>query len=302
MPGRVALLEAAPDAALAVLPGLRIGWDGVPVGRLRPGPELLRPRAEPLDSEFLDGPARERVRVRLQRFVEVLVERDLAPLLRARAAADDEPALRGPLHRLVEAGGVVPGATEALVPPALRGRLKALGVRAGRFALFVPALLKPQAATTRALLWAVRAGAEPPPLPAPGLVSLAAPPADWPPGFAAAMGWVAAGPVLLRLDVAERVAAELAWAARTSAHAVPADLASRLGVRAEALPAVLRALGVRLAPGAALPSDQSGPPSPPMMLSRRRVERAAALRGRPEPVRPGSNGDGPFAALRALHR
>ena len=104
MPGRVALLEAVPDAGLAVLPGLRIGWDGVPVGRLRPGAELLRPRVEPLDSEFLDGPARERVRVRLQRFVEVLVERDLAPLLRARAAADDEPALRGPLHRLVEGG------------------------------------------------------------------------------------------------------------------------------------------------------------------------------------------------------
>ena len=302
MPGRVALLEAAPDAALAMLPGLQIGWDGVPVGRLRPGPELLRPRVEPLDSEFLDGPARERVRVRLQRFVEALVERDLAPLLRARAAADAESALRGPLHRLVEAGGVVPGATEALVPPPLRGRLKALGVRAGRFALFVPALLKPQAAATRALLWAVRAGVDPAPLPAPGLVSLSPPPVDWPPGFAGAMGWIAAGPVLLRLDVAERIAAELAWATRTSAHAVPADLASRLGVRAEVLPAVLRALGVRLAPGAALSSDQAGPPSPPMMLSRRRIERAAAHRTRPEPARPGSGGDGPFAALRALHR
>ncbi len=302
MPGRVALFEAAPDATFAVLPGLRIGWEGVPVGRLRPGPELLRPRVEPLDSEFLDAPSRERIRARLQRFMDALVERDLAPLLRARAAADDEPALRGPLHRLVEAGGVVPGATEALVPPPLRGRLKALGVRAGRFALFVPALLKPQAGTTRALLWAVRAGVDPPPLPAPGLVSVVASPADWPPGFAEAMGWVAAGPVLLRLDVAERIAAELAWATRTSASAVPADLASRLGVRAESLPAVLRALGVRLAPGAALPPDQAGPPSPPMMLPQRRAERAAAHRTRSEPSRPSLKSDGPFAALRVLRR
>ena len=145
----------------------------------------------------------------------------------------------------------------------------------------------------------MRAGVDPAPLPAPGLVSLSPPPADWPPGFAAAMGWVAAGPVLLRLDVAERIAAELAWATRTSAHAVPADLASRLGVRAEALPAVLRVLGVRLAPGAALPSDQAGPPSPPMMLSQRRMERATAFRPRGDKD---AGGDGPFAALRALHR
>jgi ATP-dependent RNA helicase SUPV3L1/SUV3 len=296
VPGQVAAFEAVPDAALTLLPGLRIGWDGVPVGKLRPGPDMLRPRAEPLDSEFLDGSARERVRIRLQRFVDGLVERDLAPLLRARAAADQDPALRGPLHRLAEAGGVVPGATEAQVPPALRGRLKVLGVRAGRFALFMPALLKPGAAATRALLWGVRAGEDPAPLPAPGLVSLAPPP-DWPPGYAAAMGWMEAGPVLLRLDVAERVAAELAWMTRKGAFAVPGDLASRLGVRADALPAVLRALGVRLMPGAVLPEEQAGPPSPPMMLPRRRAERAV-----PQPPHPGAPPGGPFAALRALRR
>ena len=131
--------------------------------------------------------------------------------------------LRGPLHRLVEGLGVVPGATEDDIPPALRGRLKALGVRAGRHALFVPALLKPRAAAMRALLWALRRGVAVPELPAPGLVSLAPPP-GWPDGCAAAMGWLAAGPVLLRLDVAERVAAELAFAARSRPVPVPADL------------------------------------------------------------------------------
>ncbi len=165
----------------------------------------------------------------------------------------------------------------------------------------MPALLKPGAAATRALLWGVRAGMEPPPLPQPGLVSLALP--EWPPGFAAAMGWVAAGPVLLRLDVAERVAAELAWATRAGACAVPGDLASRLGVRAEALPAVLRALGVRLAPGGALPEGQAGPPCPPMMLPRRRVPERAVQRAVAEPPRSGDAArEGPFAALRALRR
>ena len=55
-----------------------------------------------------------------------------------------------------------------------------------------------------------------PALPAPDLVSLPRQP-DWPAGFADAMGWLEAGPVLLRLDIAERVAAELAWATRRGA-------------------------------------------------------------------------------------
>ncbi len=293
MPGRVAALEAAPDSALAILPGLKLGWDSVPIARLRPGAELLRPQVEPLDSEYLDGPSRERVRLRLQRFLDHRIAQDLAPLLAARDAAARDPALRGLLHRLVEAGGVVSGATEALVPPTLRGRLKPLDVRAGRFSLFVPALLKPAPAAVRALLWAIRAGQPVPALPAPGLIAIPPPP-DWPPGFAPAQGWLPAGPVLLRLDIAERIAAELAWATRIRPAAVPSGLASRLGVRADALPAILRALGVRLAPGAALPPGESGPPSPPMMLPNRR---------RPEPApAPEKLPAGPFAALRTLRR
>jgi len=135
-----------------------------------------------------------------------------------------------------------------------------------------------------------------PALPAPGLVSV--PPPDWPPGFAAAMGWLPAGPVLLRLDVAERIAAELAYATRFRAAAVPDGLASRLSVRSEAVPAALRALGVRLAPGAVLAADQYGPPAPPMMLPGRRRDHAAP----PAPVPAPRVADGPFAALVALRR
>ncbi len=297
MPRQVAELEAAEDAALSLSADHKIAWNSVPVARLRPGASLLRPQVEVLDSEFLDGPQRERVRLRLVRWIAGLIGRDLAPLFAAEAAAGQDPALRGPLHRITEAGGVVPGYTEHDIPPALRGRLKALGVRAGRFALFLPAALKPRAQATRAALWAIRARVPTPVLPAPGLVSVP-PPLDWPPGFAAAMGWLPAGPVLLRLDVAERIAAELAYATRSRAAAVPDGLASRLSVRTEAVPAALRALGVRLAPGAVLAADQYGPPSPPMMLPGRRRD------GPPPPVSAPAprQADGPFAALVALRR
>jgi ATP-dependent RNA helicase SUPV3L1/SUV3 len=165
----------------------------------------------------------------------------------------------------------------------------------------MPALLKPRAAGLRAMLWALRRGVEPPTLPPPGLICLPAAP-DWPDGFAAAMGWHQAGPVLLRLDIAERVAAELAWASRARPTAVPSDLASRLSVRAEVLPAVLRGLGFRLLPAVALQPEAFGPPTPAMLLPARRARSRDAARIAAVPPLPAALRDGPFAALAALRR
>ncbi|MGI4950230.1 MAG: helicase-related protein [Janthinobacterium lividum] len=294
MPGRVVALEAADDATLGWTAEHALTWDGVMVARLRPGASLLRPMVEPIDSEYLDGPARERLRVRLDAYVRGRIRRELGPLFAAEAAAQAEPALRGPVHRLLEAGGVVAGATEAEIPAAVRGRLKELGVRAGRFALFLPPMLKPHATAMRAALWALRHAVPTPALPPPGLVACAAFDA-WPADFARSMGWVAAGPVLLRLDVVERVVAELAFATRRHAAPLPPGLASRLSVQSAQLPAVLRALGVRLVPGAALAEGAFGPPAPPMMLPARRAKPAVPDRPPPRP-------DSPFAALVALRR
>ena len=183
------------------------------------------------------------------------------------------------------------------LPAAQRARLKPLGVVAGRFALFAPALLKPRAMALRAQLWAVARREALPALPAPGLVSMA-PPA-WPAGFAEAMGWVAAGPVLLRVDVAERVAAELAFLTRRGPAALPPGLAPRLSIRAESLPAVLRALGARLVPGVALEPEAFGPLAPPMLAAH--AGRAADRARQPQPSAPPPL-DGPFAALAQFRR
>ncbi len=292
MPARIVALEDAADSAFAWTTDQRLTWNGTAVARLSSGADPLTPDIEVLDSEFLDGAARERVRRRLARFVTAQVQTVLAPLFAAAAAAAAEGALRGPLHRLVEHLGVVPGATEADVPPPLRQRLKALGVRAGRYALYVPQLLKPRPSLMRARLWALGAGV-PVPEPATSTAVALVSPASWPEGFAAAMGWVAAGPVLLRLDVAERVAATLAYATRHGPAAVPADLAARLGVRQTALAAVLSGLGIPLRPPAPLLPGVFGPPAPLCALPLRHRRPPPARRTLPP-------ADHPFAALAAL--
>ena len=294
MPLRVSRLEAAVDQAFAWLPSQRIAWEGAPVARLRAGASIIRPLVEISGSEFLDGPQRERVRVRLQRYLDQHIHDALTPLFTAAGMAERDGALRGPLHRLIEGLGVVPGATEAEIPPALRARLKGLDVRAGRFSLFMPALLKPRARVVRAALWALQHTLPVPELPQPGAVSI--PPPDWPNGFAAGIGWVDCTAVLLRLDIAERIAAELAFAARGRPVPVPPDLAQRLSVKPEALPVVLRALGLRVNPAIALAEDEYGPPAPATLAPIRRKPAEPA----PLPVPP--TREGPFAALAALRR
>jgi ATP-dependent RNA helicase SUPV3L1/SUV3 len=289
IPRRVAALEAEGDEAFSFTDTGRIAWRGADVARLAPGADALRPLIVVPGGDFLDGAQRERIRRRLAAWLGAVITRTLGPLLSLAGAVAEEPALRGLAHRLGEGLGVVPGAPgpDAL---ALRGALRRHGVRLGRHAAFLPGLLRPGPASLRARLWAAAQGLPaPPPLPRPGAVSVAPDPA-WPAGFAEAMGFLPLGPVLVRLDVAERIAGELAYATRAGAAPVPAGLASRLGCRAEALPAVLRALGFSLRPG----PGGAGQEGAVLLHPRRRPARS-----RPAPAAPAPP-EGPFAALAAL--
>jgi ATP-dependent RNA helicase SUPV3L1/SUV3 len=295
MPRRVGVLETAAADAFALTPDHRMTWDGVPVARLVPGTVPLRPRVQVLDSEFLDGAERERVRRRLQSWIDDQIQADLGPLFVAEAFAQSNPRLRGPLHRLMESLGLIPGLDEETLSPELRPRLREIGVRSGRFALFMPLLMKPRAAAMRVRLWAIRHGVAMPALPNPALVSVPAHQPTWPAGFATMAGWVEAGPILLRLDIAEKVAGELGFRSRRGPAALPPGLASRFAIKPDMLPAVLRALGFHVLPAAGLGADQQGPPAPAMLTPLRR--RRAIVAEAPEPVQVLG---GPFAALAVL--
>jgi ATP-dependent RNA helicase SUPV3L1/SUV3 len=297
MPRRVVVLEAAGADAFALTTDHRVSWEGVAVAKLARGTAPLRPRVQVLDSEFLDGAERERVRARLQSWLDQQIRSDLGPLFAAESLAQSNPALRGPLHRLTEALGLIPEADEITISAELRTRLRAIGVRAGRFALFIPALMKARPSAMRARLWAIHHGLTMPELPNPALVSLPADQPGWPAGFAAMAGWMEAGPILLRLDIAEKVAGELGYRSRHHPAALPSGLASRFAIKPDMLPAVLRQLGFRVLPAAAQEAEQHGPPAPPMLMALRR--RRPLLPEKPAPVQ--ATG-GPFAALAHLRR
>nr|WP_203073016.1 helicase-related protein [Roseomonas ponticola] len=301
MPRRLAALEMAKDEAFTLTPQHRVMWDGAEVARLRPGPEPLKPHVDVIATEFLDNTQRERVRAKLALWLDALVKKELGGLEAMEAKAAEDNTLRGPAFRLREAMGLAPGATDREVPADLRTRLKAIGIRAGRYALYLPDVLKPRAMQLRAQLWALRRNIPTPLLPNPGLVAVTLPevplpaPADpntprgpegWPPGFAIMAGWLPAGRVLLRLDVAERIAGELGYLTRRAPAPVPEGLASRLGVKGDTLPMALEAMGFRLIPGGELEEGQFGPPAPPRISVHRPERQGPRGPRRPDQARP----------------
>jgi ATP-dependent RNA helicase SUPV3L1/SUV3 len=290
MPRRILRAEMAADGAFSLTAGARIVWEKAEIARLRPGASILRPAVEILPSEFLDGAARERLRIRLTAFVNAEIGAKLAPLFQAIAAP--APELRGLIHRMGESLGVLPA---EILPPEQRPLLKKSGIIAGRLAVFMPVLLKPGPAAMRALLWALWTGRDVPKLPGAGLVSVSAS-ADWDEKFALAMGWVLAGPVMIRLDIAEKLSRELNYLIRRHPVALPAGIGSRMSLKPEHLSPALNALGFRIIPSAALSPDAFGPPAPRMLARRKGVAaKPAAPASAPLP-------DNPFAALAVLKR
>jgi len=242
---RVARLAAATDGEFTLAVTGTLAWRGGVVGRLAAGGHALHPRVEALPSDFFEGDQREIVRRRLAAFVGAHLRRRLAALFRARDAELSAPA-RGLAFQLAEGLGSLRAATVAPLLRALsradRKALGRLGIRLGVESIYHDALLAPDAATLRGLLWAVAARAVVPsaPVNAGALRDPAVGTAAY-----AAMGYRALGPRVLRVDQLEVFAARLRRLARQGGFAVTPELAMLAHCTVDELAAVLPSLGYR---------------------------------------------------------
>jgi ATP-dependent RNA helicase SUPV3L1/SUV3 len=261
----------------------RLLWDGAPVARLTPS-AVLKPRLTLLGGDEAPEALRRGALEAMEAWLVAAVNLELSPLV-ALDAAYKSGALprdaRGLAFRLLEDGGALDrrAAGALLVELTAPGRaaLMDAGVRFGRCTVHMPLLLRPRAAKLHAILrhWTLGSGAEAPFAPRRHQSAAAIDPARSFADYAAA-GFRPAGPVAVRIDKLERLAAALAK------PEAPAGLARILRLSSAELEAVLRALGYRAAsPGAGEPKRWRPPPRP------RRAAPREAL-------------SGPFAALVAI--
>ena len=241
---RVEALEREDDSSLALGPGAEVLWRGAAVARLVAGESALQPQVDVLASELLDPPLRERVRRRVAAWLESHLRSTLLPLFALR---DGTPpgVVRGLAFALVEGLGAVSRRSVAQQVAALtpddRKALARLGVTVGRLSLFLPALLRPEAARLRARLFAVQQGR--PAVSGPdGAPSVPSDPRQSA-AFYLACGYLPAGPRAVRLDRLERAAAVASRLSRAGPFVPPRDLAPILGCPPGEVPAILTAIG-----------------------------------------------------------
>ena len=280
---RAGALAAAPAAELALRGDGAIVWRGLPVARLVRGAAPLAPGLKVETGDAAPEHLRACVERRLAAWRDGHIARVLAPLLRARRA-ELRGLARGVAFQVAEALGAVPRGEVAEAWAALDARdrkaLAALGIRFGRVAAFMPALLKPEPAALRGLLRSVhdeRAPIAPPP---PGRVSVPLS-GDADAGRYRAIGYWPVGGRAVRLDMLERLAAALARRARAGPVALDSRLANLAGCSGAELAALARDLGYRAVGGAEGAAERYAPARPRGGGRAPRPRRSAAAPGSP---------------------
>ena len=219
----------------------------------------------------------DKVRRRLQHFIDRKVAAQFEPLL---AMARDEALTglaRGFAFRLSEAMGVLPRdavATEVKeLDQEARGALRKHGVRFGQFTVFLPALLKPAPTRLRLVLWSLWNGLQEfPESPPPGLVTIPNV-AEVPKQHYTLAGYHPAGTRAIRIDMLERLADILRQKDSRAGFEATPDMLSITGMTLDQFADLMAGLGYKGEKGERVKVKTAEPPKAPEISE----EAAAAI-------------------------
>jgi ATP-dependent RNA helicase SUPV3L1/SUV3 len=239
----------APDTELDFTEQGGLMWGTTAVGKLLKGPEIMRPTVEAFVDDEAGPDVGDKVRRRLQHFVDRKVAALFEPLL---AMGRDEALTglaRGFAFRLSEGLGVLPRDVIAQDVKELdqeaRGALRKHGVRFGQFTIFLPLLLKPAPTRLRLVLWSLFNDLQEfPESPPPGLVTI--PNIDAvPKQHYTLAGYHPSGVRAIRIDMLERLADILRTKDSRAGFEATPDMLSITGLSLEQFADLMTGLGYR---------------------------------------------------------
>jgi ATP-dependent RNA helicase SUPV3L1/SUV3 len=239
----------APDTEMDYTEQGGLMWGDQAVGKLVAGAEALRPKVEAFVDEDAGEEVAEKVRRRLQHFIDRKIAALFDPLL---ALGRDETLTglaRGFAFRLTENFGILPRDQVAEDVRALdqeaRGSLRKHGVRFGQFTVFLPLLLKPAPTRLRLVLWSLAQGLQEfPESPPPGLVTIPNIP-DVPDAHYQLAGYRPSGARAIRIDMLERLADLLRAKDSRAGFEATGDMLSITGLSLEQFVDLMGGLGYR---------------------------------------------------------
>ena len=246
----------APDTEIDFTDQGGLMWGEIAVGKLLAGDNPLKPRIHIFIEDYVNTEIQEKVKRRLQHFIDRKIATLFEPLLALER--DDKLAglARGFAFTLVENFGLVPRETVIETVKSLdqdaRATLRKHGVRFGQHTIFMPLLLKPAPTRLRLVLWSLAKKIhEFPSAPPPGLVTVPSTSLGLS-GVDTMSGYRNAGDRAIRIDMLERLADMLRLQDSKSGFECNSDMLSITGMTLEQFAGLMVGLGYKAEKGSRL--------------------------------------------------
>ncbi len=135
----------------------KIYWRNDPIAKLIPGSDYLNPKIDLIIDEMIENNERNILNDYLNQWIIKKVETELNSLIELKNIKEENPELRALAYRLYENNGVIKRSdiSEYLkkINQDDRKKLRKLGVKFGRYHIFLFKLFKPNSVSLRILLW-----------------------------------------------------------------------------------------------------------------------------------------------------
>ena len=137
----------------------KIIWNKNPIARLKKGNDYLNPGIEIIADDSLNEESKSRLNLFLNKWLSNYINDVLGDLIKLTKHKIDNQYLRGLVFQLYENNGVVKRSeVEKIVksiPAEERKKLWGMGIKIGRYHIYLPRMLKPKAVNFRISLWKI---------------------------------------------------------------------------------------------------------------------------------------------------
>ena len=135
----------------------KIYWRNEPIAKLIAGSNYLNPKIDLIIDEMIENNERNNLNVYLHKWIIKKIETELNSLIELRDINEENPELRALAYRLYENNGVIKRSNISEYLKRInqddRKKLRKLGVKFGRYHIFLFKLFKPSSVSLRILLW-----------------------------------------------------------------------------------------------------------------------------------------------------
>ena len=137
----------------------KIIWKGNPIGRLKKGHDYLSPEIEIIADESIELEAKLKLEEFLKKWFDSYINEVLGDLINLTKQKKDNQYLRALVFQLYEKNGVIKRSEidniVKLIPADERKKLWGMGIKIGRYHVYLPKMLKPKAVEFRVSLWKI---------------------------------------------------------------------------------------------------------------------------------------------------